>query len=257
MTAEKTRANGGEALRAAPGEASTDAPTDAPTLTRRDRTRLATTEEIKGAARQLLAPSASGGDLSLRAVAREIQMTPSAIYRYFESRQDLMESLAQDAFESVSATLSDSLRTHAASPQVVRVVATCHAYRDWCLAHPAEFALIFRADGSTAPGSPKWSSLAVEHYRIPFELFLPELGEWELPDSVDPGVRAEIVELLRSLAPELDLTWAHASALISVWSAIHGYVCLELFGHLHLLVEDVAPAYENHVLAVLSRLAPR
>lgn len=251
MTAEETTAGGNVS-------ALSPASDDAPTLSRRDRTRLATMEEIKDAARELLVPSASGGELSLRAVAREIGMTPSAIYRYFESRQDLMEALAHDAFASVASALASTLEAHAGGERVARVVAVCGAYRNWCLEHPAEFALIFRADGSTAPGSPTWSALAVEYYRIPFQLFLSDLAQWELPrEGPEPIVRPEALELIRSIAPDVEVTPRLAASLVSVWAAIHGYVCLELFGHLQLMVTDVSAAYERHVKSVLRKLSYR
>ena len=55
-------------------------------LSRRDRMRVATTEEIKQTARRILV--SEGPDaVSLRAIAREMGMTAPALYRYFGSQR--------------------------------------------------------------------------------------------------------------------------------------------------------------------------
>ena len=63
--------------------ASTGAGTAGPALTRRERHRQATYDEIVSVARALLRSSST--DLSLRAVAAEMGMTPPALYRYVDS----------------------------------------------------------------------------------------------------------------------------------------------------------------------------
>ena len=82
----------------------------APSL--RARVRAEMIEEIKSAARRHLA--ADGANLSLRAVARELGMVSSALYRYFASRDDLLTALIIDAYnvlgeaaERADATVTD------------------------------------------------------------------------------------------------------------------------------------------------------
>ncbi len=68
--------------------------------TARQRARAELTREIKeGARRQLAATGADG--ISLRAVARELGMVSSAVYRYFPSRDDLLTALIIDAYDAV------------------------------------------------------------------------------------------------------------------------------------------------------------
>jgi len=78
--------------------ATTTAATTTPTA--RDRARAELTEEIKAVARRHLAEHGSAA-LSLRAVAREVGMVSSAVYRYFPSRDDLLTTLIIDAYAAV------------------------------------------------------------------------------------------------------------------------------------------------------------
>src|SRR5512141_2377200 len=72
------------------------------TPTARDRARAELTDEIKAVARRHLAEHGSAA-LSLRAVAREVGMVSSAVYRYFPSRDELLTALIVDAYDAVGA----------------------------------------------------------------------------------------------------------------------------------------------------------
>lgn len=238
-----------------PGEVAADTAGISPAvgLSRRDRLRIATIEEIKTAARELLLPPPGGGDLSLRAVAREVGMTPSAIYRYFESRQDLIEALARDALESAGAALRAADESATRTSALGRAVTMASAYRRWCLDHRAEFALVFR-DGQPA-GVPQVDALAF--YSVPLRVLVEELqaDRVRLPEHTDdlPSVRADVLELATELAPA-GVDTSTIVHLVSVWAAVHGFVCLELFGHVANILEDPDAAFERHVRLVLRSL---
>src|SRR5215467_13782697 len=68
--------------------------------TARQRARAELTREIKEAARRQLAETGAP-QLSLRAVARELGLVSSALYRYFPSRDDLLTALIIDAYDSI------------------------------------------------------------------------------------------------------------------------------------------------------------
>ena len=78
-------------LDVAPADARTHAPDDAPTarLGKRARHRLTVEAEILRVAREHLATDGAAA-LSLRAVARDLGMVSSGIYRYVESRDELL-----------------------------------------------------------------------------------------------------------------------------------------------------------------------
>ena len=101
-------------------------------------------DEIKATARRHLATD--GANLSLRAVARDMGMVSSALYRYFASRDDLLTALIIDAYNSVGETAENAATGDNA---LARFLSLTHAVRDWALADPHQWALIY---GSPVPG---------------------------------------------------------------------------------------------------------
>ena len=74
----------------------------------RARVRAEMTDEIKTVARRHLATD--GANLSLRAVARDIGMASSAVYRYFASRDELLTALIIDAYDALGAAAEAAVR---------------------------------------------------------------------------------------------------------------------------------------------------
>jgi AcrR family transcriptional regulator len=131
--------------------------------TARERARAELTREIKEEARRQLAESGAGG-LSLRAVARELGMVSSALYRYFPSRDELLTALIIDAYDAVGEAAEQAIAAPGgaqaaggpgggagagAGPARARWIAACHAIRAWARSNPHEYALIY---GSPVPG---------------------------------------------------------------------------------------------------------
>jgi len=119
-----------------------------PAATIRARVRAEMTTEIKAVARRHLETDVA--NLSLRAVARDMGMVSSALYRYFASRDELLTALILDAYNQ----LGDAVEAaDAAVPERGdlrgRWLAIARAIRDWALAEPAEYALLY---GSPVPG---------------------------------------------------------------------------------------------------------
>jgi AcrR family transcriptional regulator len=105
-------------------------------------------DEIKAVARRHLA--AEGANLSLRAVARDMGMVSSALYRYFASRDDLLTALILDGYNALGAAVEAADAAIKDRTQVrSRWLAAARAVRDWALANPAEYALLY---GSPVPG---------------------------------------------------------------------------------------------------------
>ncbi len=69
-------------------------------LTARARARAEITAEILDEARRQLAVEGAAG-LSLRSIARQLGMVSSAIYRYVDSRDELLTRLIVEAYESL------------------------------------------------------------------------------------------------------------------------------------------------------------
>src|SRR3954468_9740723 len=90
----------------------------------RARARIEVTAAIKDEARRQLAAEGAA-KLSLRAVARQLGMVSSALYRYFPSRDDLLTALIIDAYASVGAAAEAALGAAADAGPVQRWIAVC------------------------------------------------------------------------------------------------------------------------------------
>src|SRR3954471_6501176 len=108
----------------------------------RERARIEVTAAIKDEARRRLAAEGAA-KLSLRAVARELGMVSSALYRYFASRDDLLTALIVDAYDAVGAAAERAEAATDRADLLGRWLATARAVRAWTLANPHEYALIY------------------------------------------------------------------------------------------------------------------
>ena len=105
--------------------------------TRRGRARAATDKDIRRTARALLVEQGPEA-VTLRAIARELGITAPALYRYYESRDDLLENLRLDVIADLSLELAEQT---AALPDdgTARLFGVCRGFRRWSLGHPKEF----------------------------------------------------------------------------------------------------------------------
>ncbi|WP_207760697.1 TetR/AcrR family transcriptional regulator [Mycolicibacterium sphagni] len=86
--------------------------------------------------------------LSVRAIARDLGMVSSAVYRYVASRDALLTLLLVDAYSDLADSVGQArVGTDAGWRADVRAIA--HAVRRWALDQPAEWALLY---GSPVPG---------------------------------------------------------------------------------------------------------
>ena len=98
--------------------------------TARERAREELTLEIKREARRQLADEGAQR-LSLRAVARELGMASSALYRYFPSRDDLLTALIIDAYNAVGERAETAVAECPADDPRAQWRALCHGVRAW------------------------------------------------------------------------------------------------------------------------------
>src|SRR3974390_153058 len=134
-------------------------------LSRRDRLRAATVEEIIRTARRLLVGSGPEA-MSLRAIAKEMGMTAPGLYRYFDSHDELLRHVCANIFTELGQDIQQAIQAGAAAAPrhtprqprgappastpdqeaakpTARPVAACREFRRWSLSHQAEFALLF------------------------------------------------------------------------------------------------------------------
>ena len=118
------------------------------TKTPRQRAHAQTLDEITRIGRRHLATDGAAA-LSVRAVARDLGVVSSAIYRYVRSRDDLLTLLVVDGYDELGDAVDAAVEAVAPEDFRGRFVAIGHAVRTWALAEPATYALLF---GSPVPG---------------------------------------------------------------------------------------------------------
>ncbi|WP_394435931.1 TetR/AcrR family transcriptional regulator [Streptomyces sp. SGAir0957] len=222
----------------------------------RARARQEVTAAIKDEARRQLAEDGAA-KLSLRAVARELGMVSSALYRYFPSRDDLLTALIIDAYDSLgeAAERADAAYREIGEPgepvtPTGRWVTVCQAVRVWALGHPHEYALIY---GSPVPGYTAPATTVPAASRVGLLLIAVVRDAYEdkgvALSPLKSGVRAEAHRMAADLAP--DLPPEVAVALVAAWAQLFGLVGFEVFGQFHRVVEDRA-AFFAHAAANLA-----
>jgi AcrR family transcriptional regulator len=85
--------------------------------------------------------------LSLRAIARELGVASSAVYRYVESRDELLTRLIIAAYDALGDAV-DAALAGVEDPRE-RFAVIGRTLRAWARAHPEQFALVY---GSPVPG---------------------------------------------------------------------------------------------------------
>jgi AcrR family transcriptional regulator len=211
--------------------------------TARERARAEITREILQAGREHLA-TVGAAALSLRAIARDLGMASSAVYRYVASRDDLLTRLIIDAYNSLGAAAEAAEAAAGHDDLTGRWSAICRAVRDWALANPNEWALIYGSPvpGYAAPADTIGPASRVTNLLVQILAEAAERGI-ALPDpasrELSPAARTALAPVLAVLPATV--TDAAIQAGLMVWSALLGTISLDLFGQFHNVVSD-APA---------------
>lgn len=220
----------------------------------RDRIRAETTDEIKACAKRQLATE--GTNLSLRAVARELGMVSSAIYRYFASRDDLLTALIVDGYSGLADLVVTSEAQVARDRYADRFGDVAHAVRNWARKNRAEYALLY---GSPIPGYVAPPETVVPVVRLSAVLVdiladAAVAGDWTSSGAPAVGevLRDDILAMLSTLGrpgvpPEL------VARGFTAWAALFGVVSFEVFGHSVGVTRDYDALFEVQ-LAQLIRL---
>ncbi|GAA5033931.1 TetR/AcrR family transcriptional regulator [Streptomyces siamensis] len=202
----------------------------------RARARIEVTAAIKDEARRQLAADGAA-KLSLRAVARELGMVSSALYRYFPSRDDLLTALIIDAYDSLGETAEAAHAEVAGADPRERWITVCTAVRRWALEHPQEYTLIYgspvpgyTAPETTIPAAARVGLLLISIVRDAYQD--TGVARTPLPAELKPEARRMAAELAPDLPPEA------VTALVAAWAQLYGLIGFELFGQFHRVVED-------------------
>jgi AcrR family transcriptional regulator len=221
-------------------------------LTRRERIRAETIDEIKQAALDQIADQGAAA-LSIRGVARAIGMSPAGLYRYYDGLDGLITEVITDAYNDLADAVAEATSADGSARE--RLIGGMLAYRQWSVAHPNRFLLLF---GTPIPGyaAPEGGPTVEANRRIGEALFRVAVEAWaqgeltvpELGRPPDPGEVAFAAELVPEFPPEA------IAVFLSSWAHFHGMVTLEILHQLDWIYPDPERFYRTEVEHIVGRL---
>ncbi|BCW73129.1 TetR/AcrR family transcriptional regulator [Arthrobacter sp. NicSoilB8] len=228
-------------------------------LTPRERARARTVADILRLGREHLALHGAAA-LSLRAVARDLGVVSSAVYRYVESREELLTLLLIDAYNELGDEVDAAVGAVPEGDFGGRFAALGRAVRDWALREPARYGLLFGspvpgyrapAERTTGPGTRVISALMA----ILDGAF--RAGKLSARGLRGPAVAAGLAGDLAAIRAEFGL--AVPDDLLArgalAWTSLFGAVSFEVFGQYgEETFTDRGQLFDHH-LAVLADVA--
>ncbi|MDG3012007.1 TetR/AcrR family transcriptional regulator [Rhodococcus sp. D2-41] len=201
------------------------------TGTPRARARVQTMSDILRIGRTHLSRHGAAA-LSLRAVARDLGVVSSAVYRYVPSRDALLTMLIEDAYTDLGAATTTAERAVPRDRYRDRFLAVADAVRGWALAEPARYGLLF---GSPVPGYVAPAERTTEPGTVVVRLLVGVLRDAHahgalhtVEAAVPAALGADLRPVLAEYAPDLPEDALARGVLC--WAALFGAVSFEVFG---------------------------
>lgn len=189
--------------------------------------------------------------LSVRAVARDLGMASSAVYRYFPSRDALLTALIIGAYDDLGAAIEAADAGVRRGDLRGRLRATARALRSWALENPHRYALAY---GSPVPGYDAPDDTGARARRVTLTLLVLLSDALQSgrrphgPERVSAAEKTAVAPVVALVDPPLSP--AYAVRGLTAWATLSGQVSLELFGHLADVVD-----HEAHFASVVDLLA--
>ena len=227
------------------------------TLTRRERQRAATVEEIKEVARELMREQGAS-EVRFTDIAKVMGMTPPALYRYYDDRDALLTDLIADGYRDLGRAVAEARERVDADDVAGRWIAVGKAYRDWARTEPAQFALILGMPlpGYVAPEDGPTTDAAKDAMSQLSQLFLRAA---ELGVLSEPLVSEVSDEMLAHFEEKAELgeaiTAATHQAMLHAWATLHGMTCLDAYGQFDWMSEGARDALFESALRSAARAA--
>jgi len=192
--------------------------------------------------------------LGLRAIAREMDVTAPALYRYFPTLDDLITELIIENFTALAEAMAEGAGGHPKDDYGGRLLGVLLAYRQWALDHPIDFQLIY---GNPIPGYVAPAERTVPAARRGFDVVVGILSDAIAAGKLIPP--PEYLDLPESIVTQVAAVIAHEGYDVPLvvlylatvgWTRIHGIVMLELFDDIQPILGDTETFYrfEMHML---------
>lgn len=220
---------------------------DAPPQGIRARARAELLVDVSRIARTHLAESGAAG-LSVRAIARELGLVSSALYRYYPSRDALLTQLIIEAYDELGEAVETAEAECNRDDLADRYRAASHAVRNWAKANPNEYALIY---GSPVPGYAAPDDTIDPAVRVP--VVLSRIASDMDPDNLllrtssdlAPGLQRQFASMATALGHDVDPRVLLVG--VTQWAQLFGMVSFELFGTFHNTFDDADDLFAAHV----------
>jgi len=215
---------------------------------RRDRLRQELTAAIKQTALAQLAQDGPQA-VTLRGIARELEISPAAIYGYFESLEDLYGNLIADGFHTLAQQVEDAIAEHRAGGHADQLLAGLLAYRLWAIGHPELFRLLYFSPipGYVAPEDGPTLDAALR-VSAAFLFVLADAWSQGIGEQVTPGPQVDAEKFAERFG--LHITPDQLRTAVGCWGQFHGLVCLEVGGHIGTEWTEPAALYEASMRAM-------
>lgn len=172
----------------------------------------------------------------MRAIARHLDMTASAVHYYFPSRQALLDALIVDGFTS----LAEALRTarEQAGPRLPaeQWLAVCRAHRAWALDHQAEYLLLYAHDGaySAKQRNPQVDQAFRSVISILFSAMRGSVADGTIDaeriEAATPASLCRQLGVWRDQIGGRDFPVGALAACMIVYTQLHGAITMEVLG---------------------------
>ncbi len=207
----------------------------------RERFREQMREDVKELAlAQLVAGGAQA--ISLNAIAKDLNLSGSALYRYYANRDDLLNGLVIDAYTDLrDAIAADAVSSSGNGTSTERVRGLAGAYRGWARQYPHRYELLFKPP---LPGYDAHAPELAEAARTLMGVLLGVLtGRIGSNDSETSLSNDEVVIARVDSAKEFQYA-------LRAWSRVHGLVSLEIGGSYNAMGVDADALFEHEVLVL-------
>ena len=215
------------------------------TLTRRERQRAATVEEIKEVARRLMREQGTV-DVRFTDIAKEMGMTPPALYRYFADRDALLTELIAEAYRELGREVAEAREQCDPDDIWSLWIAVGTAYRNWARREPEQFALILGmpVPGYVAPEDGPTTDAAKDAMAQLSLLFVRAAELGVLKEPLVRDVSDEMAACAAEKHPELGGLVPPESfqAMIQAWATLHGITCLDAYGQFDWMGDEAREA---------------
>ena len=206
---------------------------------------------VETAWRQIAASGAA--TLSLRSIARELEITAPAIYNYFPDRDALVTTLIIEAYTSLGDTQLAARNAALPAGLAGQLEATGLAYRRWALEHPQRYQLIF---GTPIPGYhaplPEVQPFAARSLSVLAGVVedLRRAGQLNAPafPEVSEAYKASF-EVWKTYGGDMEVL--SLSVAVLIWARVHGIVSLEIAGNLPPYGPDGDSLYRYELQAIV------